>query len=182
MHFQWSVHFGVSWCLKVFLTWNFSFLPPLSLWTKKESASHATKIGSFFQLRIWGLWNMSINMPKEKLACSKNIRQTLLVKKSHPSIWCVSFKMQNIHILRWTLWRNFEAVALALKASVFICFSRHLHSEDFSSQFLKDVHGALPNCCWQSVSCRILLYINSTFFMSNFSSQEKHSDLLSAWV
>lgn len=163
-------------------TWNFSFLPPLGLWTEKESAFHAAKIGSFFHLRIWGLWNMSINMPKEKLACSKNIRQTFLVKKSHPNIWCVSFKMQNIHTLRWTLWRNLEAIALALKASVFICFSRQLLSEDFSSRFLKDVNGALPNCCWQAVSCRILLYINSAFFMFSFSSQEKHSDLLSAWV
>lgn len=43
---------------------------------------------------------MLINMPEEKLACSKNVRQTFLVKKSHPSIWCISFKMQNIHILR----------------------------------------------------------------------------------
>lgn len=43
---------------------------------------------------------MSMIMAKGKLGSSKNIRQTFPVKKGHPSIWCVPFKMQNIRMLK----------------------------------------------------------------------------------
>lgn len=95
--------FAMKWSFWCFLMLKWTFSPKLLeispfflLLVSELKNTHYWYSQSrfFFQLRVWGLWNTSVNMPKEKLGCSKNIRQTFLVKKSHPSIWCVSFKMQ----------------------------------------------------------------------------------------